>query len=150
MALPTTRSFAGVILYVETAPGSGVYVQRMCGFSQKALDLTAQTSTGLVPDCNNPEGASWDVSGVSSKGGKITLSGVYAEEDEPFWNTWFDNTTAYGIRWVKAAVGFRAGPGLLTALGESTELRQDANLLKRSITIENAGAWPWTAGDPPA
>jgi hypothetical protein len=28
------------------------------------------------------------------------------------------------------------------------QLRQDGNLVQRSITLENAGAWPWTSGDP--
>lgn len=148
MALPTTSSFAGVILEVEDSPGAGTYTARMCGFSQKALDLTAQTSTAIVPDCNNPEAPAWDIAGISSIGGKITESGIASSGDDPFWNGWLDSGLARNIRFRKSGVGYRAGPALLTSLGESVQLRSDGNLVQRSITIENAGAWPWTAGDP--
>lgn len=148
MALPETETFAGFVLEVEDAPGAGTYTARMCGFTQKGLDLTAQTSTALVPDCDNPEAPAWDLSGISSLGGKLTLSGVSAEEDEIFWHTWFDSGQSRKVRIRKPGVSFRQGPALLTSLGESVQLRQDANLVQRSITIENAGAWPFAAGDP--
>jgi hypothetical protein len=148
MALPTTSSFGGIILEVESSPGSGTYNALMCGFSQKAVDLTAQTSTAIVPDCNNPEAPAWDIAGISSIGGKITLSGIAASEDEATWNGWMDSGLSRNIRYRKSGVGYRSGPALLTSLGESVQLRQDANLVQRSITLENSGAWPWTAGDP--
>jgi hypothetical protein len=148
MALPTTSSFGGIILEVENSPGSGTYTARMCGFSQKSLDITAQTSTAIVPDCNNPEAPAWDVAGISSFGGKIALSGIAATEDEAFWNQWIDSGLARNIRYRKSGVGYRSGPALATSLGESVQLRQDGNLTQRNIGLENAGAWPWTAGDP--
>lgn len=148
MALPTTSSFGGIILEVEDSPGAGTYTARMCGFSQKALDLTAQTSTALVPDCDNPTAPAWDLAGISAISGKITASGIAASEDESFWNGWLDSGLSRAMRIRKTGVGYRAGSALLTSLGESTQLRQDANLVQRSITLENNSAWPWTAGDP--
>lgn len=146
--LPTTSSFGGIILEVEDSPGVGTYTARACGFSQKGIDLTAQTSTAIVPDCTNPESPAWDIAGISSFGGKITASGVAASEDEAFWNQWLDSGLSRNIRYRKSGVGYRSGPALLTSLSEPVQLRQDGNLVQRSITLENAGAWPWTAGDP--
>lgn len=148
MALPTTSSFAGIVFEVETSPGSGTYTARMCGTTTKGLSLTGQTSTAVVPDCTDPEAVAWDIAGVSSLGGQVTLSGVAASEDEDFWNEWFDSGQSRNMRYRKDGVGYRAGAALLTSLGETVQLKQDGNLVQRSITIQNAGAWPYTSGDP--
>lgn len=148
MALPTTSSFAGIILEVEDTPGGGTFTARMCGITSKGLDLTAQTSTATVPDCTNPETPAWDITGISSFGGQVTLSGVAATEDEAFWNQWLDSGASRNMRYRKSGVGYRAGAALLTKLGETVQLKQEGNLVQRSITIQNASAWPWTAGDP--
>jgi hypothetical protein len=148
MALPTTSSFAGIILEVEDAPGSNTFTARMCGITAKGLNITAQTTSATVPDCTDPEAATWDVNGVSSLGGQVTISGVAASEDEAYWNQWVDSMASRAIRYRKQGVGYRSGPALLTNLGETVQLKQDGNLVQRSITLQNAGAWPWTAGDP--
>jgi hypothetical protein len=148
MALPTTSSFSGLVLQVENSPGAGAYTARMCGFSDKGLALKAQSSTAIVPDCDDPEAPSWDISGISSLGVQITLSGISASEDEDFWNDWFDSGASKKARWIKTGVGYREGDLLLTDLGETVKLRQDGNLSSRSITLQNASAFPYTSGDP--
>jgi hypothetical protein len=52
------------------------------------------------------------------------------------------------IRYRKSGVGYRSGPALATSLGEVRRNCVRTELGPRNITLENAGAWPWTAGDP--
>lgn len=146
--LPTTLSFGDLVILVEDdVPGT--YTARMCGVTQKGVDMTAQTSTAKVPPCNNPTAPAWNIAGITTLGGKLTMSGVYAAEDSPFWNKWFDSGQPKNIQIVEVGVGFRQGPSLITGLSTPTQLDQDASLAQRSLTFENAGAWPWTDGNPP-
>jgi hypothetical protein len=147
MALPDTLEYGDLV--VEVMNDDGVtYTARMCGMTQKGLDMTAQTSTAKVPDCDDPTAPGWTIAGISTLGGKLTMSGVYAAEDSSFWNKWFDSGRKKNVRIREVGVGYRAGPALLTSLGTSTQVDQDANLLQRPVTFDNAGAWPWTDGDP--
>ncbi len=147
MAEPTTNSFADIILEVETST-PGTYAARMCGITSKGLNLTASASTANVPDCDNPEDPGWEKAGVTAKAAEMPLSGIAAAEDEAFWNQWFDSGASKNIRYRKIGQGYRSGAAILTALGESVALGAEANLVQRSITLKNAGAFPWAAGDP--
>lgn len=148
MALPNTDSFAGIIFEVENTPGGGTYTTRMCGFTDKGINTTAATSSAVVPDCDDPEAPSWELSGVTSLSSEVSLSGIAANEDDQFWNEWIDSGLPKNVRYRKEGVGYRAGAMNLTALGETAALGTDGNLCKRSVTAKNASAFPWTAGDP--
>jgi hypothetical protein len=146
--LPTTLSFGDLVLEVENDGAPGTYTARLCGVTQKGVDMSAQTSTAKVPPCNNPTAPAWNIAGITTLGGKVTLNGVYAAEDSSFWNKWYDSGQAKNVRIREVGVGFRAGPALLTGLSTPSQLDQDASLAQRAITLDNAGAWPWTDGDP--
>jgi hypothetical protein len=148
MALPSTDSFAGIIFEVENTPGGGTYTTRMCGFTDKGLNVTAATSSAVVPDCDDPESATWELSGVTSIAAEISLSGIAAAEDEAFWNQWVDSGLSKNVRYRKEGVGYRSGAMNLTAMNETVALGTDGNFVKRSITAKNASAFPWTSGDP--
>jgi hypothetical protein len=145
MTLPTTNSFADIILEVDT--GSG-FVAVMCGITNKGVRLSAATSAAMVPDCTDPEAPAWDVVGVSGLSAQVQISGVAAAEDEDLWNQWFDDGLAKAVRYRKEGVGYREGDMVLTDLGETVVLKQDGNLVQRSVTLQSASAFPWTSGDP--
>lgn len=143
---PTTETFGSIVIEVETAT-PGVYAAVM-GFDTKALNLSAGTSNANVPSNSNPDLPGWSITGVGSLSGQITGSGVYAKEDGPMLEQWFDSGASKNIRVREAGVGYRAGPGVLTSLGKSASRNQNANLAQRSVTIDAAGPWPFTVGDP--
>jgi hypothetical protein len=142
---PETSSFSNFIVEVEFELGIW---SAPCGFTTKSLNMSASTSSATVPSCNNPEAAAWDVKGVDTLSGQVQGAGVMAKEDSPKWEGWYDSATTRRVRQRIPGVGYRMGPGLLTALGASTALKSDGNLVQRSVTIDSAGPWPWTAGNP--
>lgn len=142
---PNTKTFSQFIVEVQFAPNVW---SAPCGFISKSQTMSASTSAATVPACNNPEKPAWDVKNVDSLSGQVQGNGVHAAEDSPKWEGWFDSGAPLPIRIRIPGVGYRVGPGVLTNLGASTALKSDANLVQRSVTIDNAGPWPWTAGDP--
>lgn len=142
---PSTKTFGQFIVEVQFA--TGVW-SAPCGFNSKSLTLSASTSSANIPPCNNPEKAGWDVKNVDGLSGQIQGAGVMASEDSSKWEGWYDSASPLPIRQRIPGLGYRTGPGVLTNLGSSTALKSDANLVQRSVTIDNAGPWPWVAGDP--
>ena len=53
MAKPTTLSFGSFKVFMNTANSPDTFVAP-CGFTQKALNLSAQSSETTVPDCDDP------------------------------------------------------------------------------------------------
>jgi hypothetical protein len=88
------------------------------------------------------------VKGIDTLSGQIQGSGVMATENSPMWDAWFDSGVEQNIRIRIPGVGFREGPAILTNLGDSTALKSNGNLVQRSVTLDSAGPWPWTAGNP--
>jgi hypothetical protein len=148
MALPVTSTFGGITLKVLAADSPNDFIARMCGFTQKGATGSAQTSTATVPDCDDPEAAAWDLAGVSALSFQFSLSGIAASEDDAFWNQWFDSGESKTIQWIKDGIGYREGTAVLTSLGETVQLKQDGNLVQRSVTLQSASAMPWTSGAP--
>lgn len=143
---PVTKNFDDFIVEVEFTSGTW---SAPCGFTSKSANMTASASAATVPPCSgDAASAAWDIKGVDTLSGQIQGSGVMASEDTPKWEGWFDSGLPLPIRQRVPGVGYRAGPGVLTALGSSVALKSDANLVQRSVTIDNAGPWPWVAGDP--
>ncbi len=75
-------------------------------------------------------------------------AGEWAVENAALLNNLFDSGAPINVRVRIPTVGYRVGPGVLTDLSDTVAIGSDANLMQSSITIDNAGAWPWTAGDP--
>ena len=147
MSAPQTASFSQFIVELGNGMSPEVF-SAPCGFDTKSLDMSAASSSATVPDCTNPELPAWEVKGVNALSGKVSGSGVMATEDQALWDLWFDSGLTKNVRIRIPGIGYRVGAGILTSLGHSTALKSNANLVQRSITIDNAGPWPWTAGSP--
>lgn len=147
MAKPTTKTFANFIVEIEDAANPTTYLAP-CGFTSKALNLSAATSETNVPDCDDPEAPAWTERGISALSGQITGGGVMATESSDLWEEWFDSGLPKNIRVRVPGVGYRAGSALLTSLGASVALNSDGNKVQRSVTLDSNGEWPWVAGDP--
>ena len=149
MAKPTTKTFAQLIVEINTAAAGATPVWTApCGFKSKGADMSGASSTTTLPDCDEPEAAAWEETGITALSGQITGSGAMAAENSPLWEGWFDSGASMQIRITTVGVGYRIGNGVLTALGATVALGTEANRIQRSITIKNDGPWPWTAGAP--
>ena len=145
MAKPTTKTYKDFLIRVKTGPTTWT---APAGFISKSLNLQAGTSAGTVPDKDDPEAATWDENAVDSLSGQVQGQGVMAAEDSPMWDGWFDSAEPKEIQIITLGVGYRQGMAVLTNLGDSVALKTDANLVQRNVTLQNSGAWPWTAGNP--
>ena len=121
-----------------------------CGFTQKALQLSAETNTQAIPDCVDPDAPAWQAREVSTLSANVSGSGVIAMEDYETWRQWFLSAAGKNIRvqFDSAAAnggGYWQGRAVLTSLQHNANLGNKAEL---SVTMESDGAWDWT--DAPA
>ena len=97
MALPTTKKFGEFLVKVGNG-GSPETFAAPCGFTEKALQLSAETSDQTIPDCDNPDAAAWTSREVTRQSANITGNGVLAVESIATWRTWFLSAANRNVR----------------------------------------------------
>lgn len=144
---PTTLGFSNFAVWINTANSPDTFV-RPCGFTSKALTLSAATSEANLPTCPETDDPSWVVREVASLSGQITGSGVMALESLDEWREWFESGDVRPIRIVFDTTlanngGYYEGDAILSSLGFSAAKQQDGNKVQLAVTIDSAGAWTW-------
>lgn len=142
MAKPTTENFADFVVLIGNGATPEVFVAP-CGFTQKALKLTAQSSGTILPDCDDPTAPAWTARAVTALDGQVSGSGVLAQESDDLWIDWFVSGLSKNIK-IQRAGGTWTGAAILTELSDSTSLNSEGNRVQRSATIDNDGEWAWT------
>jgi predicted secreted protein len=86
-----------------------------CGLNSRGFNRTAATNDTNVPDCDDPDAASWLERDVVSLSGQLSGSGVVANEDFDVWDEWFESGATKNV---KITLGTRVwiGPCKLTRL----------------------------------
>lgn len=148
MAKPRTLSFANFKVLLGDGSSPEMFAAP-CGFTQKALTLTAANSGTVVPDCDDPEAPAWEEKGVTSLSAQITGQGVLSMASLSVWREWWSSGLAQNVRLLYDDTGangggYWEGPALLTSIGDSVQLSSNGNKVQTSITIDSAGAWTWT------
>jgi hypothetical protein len=148
MAKPLTLSFSNFVIYVGNNDSPGVFTAP-CGFTQKALTITADTSDTTVPDCDTPEAPAWTERGVNALSAEVNGSGVMAMASLTTWRSWmlaadartvrvvFDETLANGG-------GYYEGDAIVQSLGHSVALGSDGNKTQLAVNLVSSGEWTWT------
>lgn len=148
MAKPRTLTFSNFKVWIADSASPGVFTAP-CGFNQKALNLTAETSDTNVPDCDDPEAPAWTERGVTALSAEVTGQGVMAMGSLEAWREWFlaaesrmvrvefDDTLANGG-------GYYQGLAIVTNLGHAVALGSDGNKAQLSVTLVSDGEWTWT------
>lgn len=147
MAKPITLAFSKFKIWVEDPDHPGQFVAP-CGFTQKALNLQAETSDTNVPDCDDPEAPAWKERAISALSGQVTGSGVMAMGVYAFYRRWFLGAKSRRIRVefddVRAnGGGYYEGYAILSNLGHSVQLQSDGNKTQQQMTLDNDGEWAW-------
>jgi hypothetical protein len=145
MATPKTLSFSEVIVALGDG-GSPEVFDEPCGFTSKSFDCDASTSTAIIPDCDDPELAAWEIAGVTAKTLSIVGDGVLAKDNYESWRSFWDGGVQQNVRVTLGDLGYWEGPCIITKLGHAVALNTDANKVKLTVNMRNADAMVWTAG----
>lgn len=148
MAKPRTLSVGNFKIFVGDTDSPGVFTAP-CGFTQKALILSAANSETNVPDCDDPEAAAWTERGVTALSAQVTGQGVMAMGSLELWREWFMSAAP---RWIRVEFddtggpdrGYYEGQAILSSLGHSVALGSDGSKTQLQVTVDSSGEWTWT------
>lgn len=69
-----------------------------CGLNSRGFNRTAATNDTNVPDCDDPDAASWLQRDVVSLSGALSGAGVVADEDYDVWEAWFNSASSKNVQ----------------------------------------------------
>lgn len=149
MALAKTIKFSKVIVLLESTTTPGTY-SAPCGVESLTMTVNVETETTNVPDCANPDLASWLETDVVSQQMTIEGEGVLDGDAMQEWQKWWFGALSGQPRNVRffrdlTAInggGNFTGPAILTAYSESGQRGQR---WRNSFTIAFSGKPTFTA-----
>ena len=114
MTQATTLKFSAFLIQIGNGATPEVFASP-CGLNSRGFARTAATNDTNVPDCDDPDAASWLERDVVSLSGSLSGAGVVADEDFDTWESWFNGAVSRNI---KVTLGTRVwiGPAILTKL----------------------------------
>lgn len=123
MALPTTSTFGQFVLKVGDGATPEVFTV-MCGLTSKGFDITNNTSSTMVPDCEDEDLPSYEEQDVKSQMASVKGSGIFTVEGQKDLLDWVFNGTKKNVRLYpgKAETGdveYYMGPAICKSLGLS-------------------------------
>lgn len=143
MALAKTIKFNNVIVLLESTTVPGTYVAP-CGVESLTMTVNIETETTNVPDCANPDLASWLETDIVSHQMTIEGEGVLDSDAMQDWQEWWFGTHAglpRNVRFFRNILaanggGTFTGPAVLSAYSESGQRGQR---WRNSFTITFSG-----------
>lgn len=146
MATPTVKSFGNFLVKVGNAASPEVF-SAPCGFTEKALQLSADTVDTTLPDCDDPDAPSWVARDVTRLAAQVTGSGVMATESVATWRAWYLSGNPKNVRVEIAGAssaggGYYAGAFLLTSMELGAKIGEKVTC---NVTLVSDGPVTWTA-----
>lgn len=149
MAKPTTLKWSKLSIW----PGDGAdpedFTAKVCGLNSKGISFSSDVAESNIPDCTDPDLASWTERVVRALSAGVTGSGLLAEETFAFWRDWALSTNPKNVRIVidlATTPGYFHGSFVLTAF-EISGSEADGKI-GVSLTLSSDGPVGWTAGAP--
>ena len=145
MAQPKTLTFGSFLVEIEDPATPGTFVAP-CGFTDRSLEIKAETATTAVPDCDTPDAPVWNATSVKALSASVSGQGVLSLLGLKKWRDW---SLSGGDRNVRVHVnqalanggGYYMGPAVLTSLKHDGTFGEKCKL---SVQIESDGLWTWT------
>jgi predicted secreted protein len=114
-----------------------------CALTTKGIDFSAESNDFNVPDCDDPDAATWTERVVSALSAGVSGSGTLAMESLETWREWFLSGAEKNIR-VKldhADGGYFAMSAILTGFNLGGNQGELATI---EVTIASNGEVTWT------
>lgn len=139
MARPQTIKFGDFKVFlgnddatVFTAP---------CGFTQKALTISADVATENIPDCDDPDAPAWTGRNVTSLSASVSGSGVLAAESYDVWVERMTDAVSFPVRVQVGDLGWWQGLAILSNITHTANLGPK---VEASVSLDSDGEWVWT------
>jgi len=97
MALPTTRRFGQMLVYIEDPAVPGTWIAP-CGFNSKSISFTKELTDIVIPDCADPDAVAAVGREVRSTSWSISGSGVLALEALTDWRNFYNSIASWNVR----------------------------------------------------
>lgn len=116
-----------------------------CGLTSLTKTTNVATNTVNIPDCDDPDLASWLGVDEVSRQSTIQFSGVLATQYLPQWQAWDMSGGYKTIRWFRdlsagAGGGYFQGKALLTAFEEAAEAK-GRYTVSGTVTFDGQPIW---------
>lgn len=135
MANPAnTLKFSQFLIKIGNGAAPEVFASP-CGANSRSFNRTAALNETNVPDCDDPDAASWLERDVVSLSAELPFAGVVADEDFDTWDTWFE---AGSTKNVQVTLNLRTwqGPAKLASLAITGERGQRVSF---TATLQSDG-----------
>lgn len=142
MAKPTTFKFGELLIEVGDGNSPEVF-GNPCGLTSKSFNGQAATNDTNVPDCDDPDAASWLERDVVSLTRDISGSGVLADEFLDVWDDWFESANTKNVRvslgdfqWTGAYLltGFEITGDIGDKVKVSVSLQSDGEVTRATVS----------------
>lgn len=152
MAQAKTIKFANVMVLLQETDTAGAFVAP-CGVEQLTMTVNIESNTTNVPDCDDPDLASWLETDIVSQQMTIEGEGVLDTDAMQVWQDWYLGALSGLERQVRFfrdltapnGGGYFQGPAVLTAYSETGQRGQR---WRNSFTITFNGKPSFVAATP--
>lgn len=152
MAQAKTIKFANVLVLLQDQDTGGLFTAP-CGVEQLTMTINVETNTTNVPDCDDPDLASWLETDVVSQQMTIEGEGVLDTDAMQVWQDWYFGANAgqeIRVRFFRDLTapnggGYFEGPAILSAYSETGQRGQR---WRNSFTITFNGKPTFTPAAP--
>lgn len=152
MAQAKTIKFANVIVMLQDQDTAAQYAAP-CGVEQLTMTINIESNTTNVPDCDDPDLASWLETDIVSQQMTIEGEGVLDTDAMQVWQDWWHGANSgqeINVRFFRDLLtanggGYFQGPAVLTAYAETGQRGQR---WRNSFTITFNGKPTFTPATP--
>jgi hypothetical protein len=146
MAKPTTLRSTKLLIELGDGANPEVFAAP-CALTTKGLNFSATTTDTELPDCDDPDAATWTDRAVDALSAGVTGSGTLAMDALATWRTWFLSAANKNIR-VKLDLPQASGGGyfaMSAVLSGFNLAGQGKGLATIEVTIGSSGEVSWVA-----
>lgn len=146
MAKPITARFGKMLIKLGDGAATEAFIAP-CGFTSKSLSLSKNLNEVTIPDCDDPDAASWVARDVESLTASVSGDGVLAAAAVQTWQDYFDSNDSKNVQ---ITVEFSTGTMMYVGSMhlESFEVSgESGNRIHVSVSLQSDGEMvgTWTA-----
>jgi len=149
MARPTTIKGSKFLIQLGDGASPETF-DAPCALTSKSINFSAASNEFNVPDCDDPDAATWTERVISALSAGVSGSGTLAMESLADWRTWFLSALEQNIRVIVdsdegAGAGFFEMSAILSSFNLGANVGELATI---EVEIASNGEVTWTATNP--